>query len=162
MKNKIAFLLMAGVVGGCTAVQPAVEVGPLGDAAVGYVPVSRSMEVTAGQLVLSSGMASFKERKGTMLLRYAKTLGEDDVAQDSWFGGVGGPKVYLYQVLNDDLYYRANAGRNGMCGKPVKWLALSPKENGDMSLCEVTDEGGSLAPDKPTVCGCGVYMKQSK
>ncbi|RYG59118.1 MAG: hypothetical protein EON60_11380 [Alphaproteobacteria bacterium] len=136
----------------------AVARGPLGDAGRVYVPVSRSMEVTAGELVVSERAATFRQRKGSMELAYARTLDENEVTQDSWFGGVGGPEVHLYKVVNATEYFEANKGGNGVCGMPVMWMAFSPKENGDLSLCEVTDAGGSLAPDKPTVCACGVYM----
>lgn len=115
------------------------------------------MEVTAGELMLSDTEATFKQRKGSMQLAYGRKLNANEVAQDSWFGGVGGPDVHLYRVTNADAYLAANKGGNGVCGESVKWLAVSPKEDGDLSLCLVTDASGSLAPDKPTVCACGVY-----
>ena len=146
--------LLAGCAGGSV-----VEQGPLGSEPVRYGPVSRNMEATEGDLALSATLATFSKRKGVMELHYGRKVDADEIWQDSWFGGTGGPEGYLYKVTDAEAYFEANKDGNGVGDRPVRWLAVSPLHT-KMSLCEVVDEAGSIAPDKPTVASCGVFERK--
>lgn len=157
---------LAGLLAGCGLMGQGREAGhkPLAEFEGRYWPVSKAMEATMGEMTLSETRAYFTKLDGGMELQYARKLSGGEV-RGTWFDGVGenGAPVYLYRVVNAGAYHDVNKGKNGACPQPVKWLAVSPQaRDRSVSVCTVSDAKGDLNPNKPGVCGCGMYEKSDR
>lgn len=137
--------MAAGLVAGCAGAKVP-EVGSLTGEVREYLPVSRAME-RFGNLSLSRTQAQFAESKDVLQLAYVRTVGVTEIGKDSWFEIGERAPVQMYRVENADKI-KAD----------IKWLALSFRPNGDLSLCTVTDKEGSIDPTLPTVGACGLYL----
>ena len=115
-----------------------------------YEAYSRNTEFTLGHLKLSTTSARFTVLSGTMRLEAAGTMPPSDSFE------TGGARVF--RVLNADEFFKTNAGKNGFCGEPVRWLGVRSIGKGEIRVTFLTlDDFRAYRSDGPGLCSGDSY-----
>lgn len=118
-----------------------------------YGPYSGGTDRRLGSMMLGSGSAAFAALAGTMQLEPA---GRMPAAAGDEAGG-----TRIFRVLNADAYFRANAGRAGVCDAPVRWLAVRPAGRALVRVIFLTIEDvRAYRPGGPGLCSADTYMME--
>ena len=118
-----------------------------------YGPYSSGTDVRLGSMLLGTGSVKFAALEGTMQLEDAGRM-PDDAGSET-----GGARVF--RVANAEPFFRANAGRNGFCDAPVRWLGVKPAGKGLIRVMFLTlEDYRAYRPDGPGLCSGDTYMME--
>ncbi|HVY81316.1 MAG TPA: hypothetical protein VG994_10075 [Steroidobacteraceae bacterium] len=121
-----------------------------------YVPVTRSLE-PLGELHLSNTTMQLAALDGEMKLRYVGQM--PDAAGEDLAG------ASVYRVRNWKPFFKQNAGRQGYCSEPPRYVAVNSETGAPAWSREITiawltlEEWSKFTPDEHHACASGKYVR---